>query len=549
MPETNKQCETCGENFTLTDNEIKLYREKDVEPLPICFACQQRHRLSFRNERTLYSRKCDGTGESIISIYAPDSPYKVYKNEYWYSDKWDPMEYGMEFDFKRPFFDQLRELNKKVPRLALINLKQENSDFCNMSVGNKNCYLVFGGDFDEDCMYMTLSFYCRDCLDNDYSNKNELTYMADNTFECYDCQFVWDSRNCTNCYFSTDLSGCTECIFCCNLQNKSYCIENKQYTKEEYFKKKAEILDGSYANQQKNWEKFKKLRADRIVKYAHIMASENCTGDYMKNSKSCENCFDASNSEDVTDAVFLEGAKDGFNISFLGHKSELTYNCISVITSNNVFGSYFLSDCNDIYYSEMCMNSQELFGCHGLRRKKHCILNRQYSREEYDKMVPRIIEHMKKTGEWGRFLPKDFSCFAYNEATGMRYFPLTKEQALRQGFRWRDENEKSFAPQTYAMPDNIKDVPDAVTNEVLACETCKKNYKLQQAELQFYRKLNIPAPRTCPDCRQLQRASLRTLYTLYSRACAKCAAPLQTTYSKGRPETVYCEQCYLNEVY
>ncbi|MBU0667493.1 hypothetical protein KJ951_02345 [Patescibacteria group bacterium] len=545
----NKTCETCGENFILSDLEIRQYKKNDVTPLPICFPCQHKHRLSFRNERTLYTRKCDGTGESIITIYAPDSPYKVYKNEYWYSDKWDPMEYGMDFDFNRPFFDQLRELNRKVPRVALINLKHENSDYCNMAVGNKNCYLVFGGDYDEDCMYMTLSFFCRDCLDADYSNKNELTYMADNTMDCYDCQYIWDSRNCTNCYFSTDLSGCTECIFCNNLQNKSYCIENKQYTKEEYLRKKAEILDGSYATQRKNWEKFRHLRESRIVKYAHIMASENCTGDYIKNSKNCTSCFDCSNSEDVSESVFLEGAKDGFNISFLGHKSELTYNCISVITSSNIFGSYFISDSSDIFYSEMCLNSQDLFGCQGLRRKKYCILNKQYTKEEYQKMVPKIIEHMKKTGEWGRFLPKDFSAFAYNEGTGMRYFPLTKEQALQQGFRWRDEDAKSFTPQTYVTPDNIKDVPDSITSEVLACTDCKKNFKILQAELQFYRKLNIPAPRTCADCRQKARNTLRNPYVLHLRTCKKCAAPIQTAYAPGRPETVYCEKCYLKEVY
>jgi len=31
---------------------------------------------------------------------------------------------------------------------------------------------------------------------------------------------------------------------------------------------------------------------------------------------------------------------------------------------------------------------------------KYCILNKQYSKEEYEELVPKIIEHMQKTGEW-----------------------------------------------------------------------------------------------------------------------------------------------------
>jgi tmRNA-binding protein len=47
--------------------------------------------------------------------------------------------------------------------------------------------------------------------------------------------------------------GCSECLFCDNLQNQSYCIENKVYSKDEYFKQKVlllrekEIFDKRYA--------------------------------------------------------------------------------------------------------------------------------------------------------------------------------------------------------------------------------------------------------------------------------------------------------------
>jgi len=48
----------------------------------------------------------------------------------------------MEFDFSKNFFEQFGELLKKVPKLALINEKNENSPYAHYSSNNKNIYLV-----------------------------------------------------------------------------------------------------------------------------------------------------------------------------------------------------------------------------------------------------------------------------------------------------------------------------------------------------------------------------------------------------------------------
>lgn len=67
--------------------------------------------------------------------------------------------------------------------------------------------------------------------------------------------------------------------------------------------------------------------------------------------------------------------------------------------------SKFSVHLSDAYYCDSCHNSEYLFGCIGLKRSKYCVLNKQYSKEEYEALVPRIIEHMKKAGEWAyRFL-------------------------------------------------------------------------------------------------------------------------------------------------
>jgi hypothetical protein len=520
-----KTCRQCKSSFAIPKEDLNLYKKFETDPQDLCFDCDQKQRLCFRNERVLYNRKCDATGKNIISIYAPDSPYIVYDNEYWYGDKWDAMDYGRDFDFNRPFFEQFKELQLAVPRSPLINVQSENSDYCNMCVGNKNCYLIFGGDFNEDCLYGTLCMHNRDSLDIDYS------------------------KGCINCHFISDCVACNDCIFCVNLANKSFCIDNIQLTKEEYQKRKKEILNGSYRKQLENWQKFLKMRSGRVARYSHTLTCENCTGDYLKNCKNCQNAFDVSNSEDVRNCIFAEKAKDCFNVSLVGHESELVFNSIAIIGVSNVKFSYYIFGGANIEYSEQIISGQDLFGCEGLQHKKYCIFNKQYSKEEYFRMRAGIVEHMKKTGERGKFFPHDLSCFGHNEATGMRYYPLTKEQALKEGFKWKDEDPKNYKSQTYVIPDNIRDVSASITEETLACESCKKNFKIIAKELEFYRKQNIPVPHNCSDCRQVERFALRTPCKIYDRKCAKCSKEIKTTYAPGRQETVYCEQCYLKEVY
>ncbi|MFC1655648.1 hypothetical protein ACFL3C_02150 [Patescibacteria group bacterium] len=543
-----KRCTDCGNSFTIDDDELELYEKYDMPPEDICFRCSQMHRLSFRNERVLYQRKCDFSGESILSIYSPDSPYKVYKNTHWYGDKWDALEYGRDFDFNRSFFEQFKELQLEVPRLALINARAENSDYCNMTWGNKNCYLVFGGDFNEDVQCGTLCMYNKDCVDVDLSDKNEVCYFMGDSYNCYGCQYTFDSKNCTDCFFISDCIGCSDCILCTNLVKKSYCILNKQYSKEEYFEKKAELLDGSYSKMKENFKKLLELRNERIVKYFHGVNCENCTGDYINNSKNCINCYNIGDSEDLRNCILVINGKDIFNASYIGHKTEASYGSVATVTANFVNNTYFSFDCNNIDYSEQMQNSENCFGCNGLNHKKNCILNKQYSEDEYKEMRKKIIEHMKKTGEWGKFFPKNLGCFAYNEGTAHQYFPLKKEQALKFGYRWKEEDKREYKPATFTLPDSIKEVPDSVVDEIFACSDCGKNYKINAAELKFYRRFNIPVPHECFECRHRARLNLRTPLHLWDRSCGKCGAEFKTTYSEDRPEQVYCEKCYLEEV-
>ena len=157
-----KTCRFCQSSFPITDKDMEFYEKVSPVfagkkyPIPsptLCPDCRQQRRLSFRNERKLYKRKCDATGKEIVSIYSPDKQLKVYHQDYWWSDAWDPMNYGREFDCTRPFFEQFAELMGEVPRPSVLNANCENSEYINYSSYLKNAYLVFDTVDGEDIFY------------------------------------------------------------------------------------------------------------------------------------------------------------------------------------------------------------------------------------------------------------------------------------------------------------------------------------------------------------------------------------------------------------
>jgi hypothetical protein len=160
---------------------------------------------------------------------------------------------------------------------------------------------------------------------------------------------------------------------------------------------------------------------------------------------------------------------------------------------------------------------------------------------------------MQKTGEWGEFFPAGIAPFAYNETTASLYFPLTAKEARAKGFPWREaKDEPLMVSKTILaskLPPSIDDIPDDILNWAITCEATARPFKIVKQELEFYREHRLPVPHFHPDERHRRRMALRNPRRLWSRKCAKCQKPIETTYAPERPETVYCENCYLKEVY
>ncbi|MFH0838250.1 MAG: zinc-ribbon domain containing protein [Patescibacteria group bacterium] len=551
-------CKQCQTQFEVTDKDRQFYDEMGVtEPL-YCPQCRLVRRLMERNARQLYWRKCDFSGKKIISQYHEDVPFPVYDQAIWWGDDWDAMEYGRDFDFDRPFFEQFADLKNSIPHFSvfIVGGTLENSDYTNCTGYIKNCYLISESDYNEDSYYSNRIYHSKNLVD--CSN----CYEGEYSYECIDCIkpnnlfFSQECQNCSDSWFLQNCLGCKNCLGCINLRHKEYMIFNKQYTKEEYEKMKAGFGLNHFEKIMELKKKAYQFFQTQPHKALQSENNQNVVGDHVYNSKNAELCFDCRDLEDCKYCVKVAGGvKSCMDYTSWGFKAERVYE--SAACGDNAYNLRFCSTCttnnSDLTYCFQCTGSGNLFGCVGLKRKKYCILNKQYSKSEYEELVPKIIAHMRETGEWGEFFPIGLCPFGYNETIAMDHFPLTKSEALGKGYNWSDyempptEVKKTIAANR--LPDTIGEIPDDVLNWAITCEVAGKPFRLTAAELGFYRRMDFPVPHRRPDQRHRDRMSLRPPYRLWERICDSCKKEIRTTYAPDRPEIVYCEQCYLKEVY
>ena len=226
--------------------------------------------------------------------------------------------------------------------------------------------------------------------------------------------------------------------------------------------------------------------------------------------------------------------------------------CVACGDSQRVPASYAVDGkAHDIEYSFALNASEYCLGCDGLKHAKYSILNKKYSEEEYKNIREKIVSELKQKNLYGLFFPPSLALFAYNETVGQDNMPLSREEALAQGFRWEDDIPRTRGKETMLpenIPDHIQDALESIVNEILKCATCGCNYRVTPAELKLYQQLVIPIPRRCFYCRHRDRLQRRGPFKLFDRTCAKCQKGIKTTYSPERPEIVYCEQCYQNEI-
>ncbi|MFA4891303.1 MAG: hypothetical protein WC604_03045 [Candidatus Gracilibacteria bacterium] len=419
MDNQTKNCTKCSQTFPIYKEDTAFYNKMTVPSPTLCPACRECRRLVWRNERSLYARKCARTGKPIISYIRPDSPIPVYSLEEWFKDDWDARDYGIEIDWNRPFFEQFRELLERVPHIPLLIGDSENCEYTNYSWCNKSSYMISAADFNEDCFYSSYLFHSRDSGDCFFVDDCELCYECVDCEKCYNANHCKQCKSCSDCTACEDCVGCNHCFGCINLRNQNYCIFNLQYERSEYETRIKELL----RNPQELSRKFGALRMKEPIRAIYISKCENCIGNNLSNCSRCFNCFDLLESQDCRYVTYGTSSRDCMDLNG-APECELQYECVASPSSYNC---RFCTACwvksSYLTYCHLCRASQNCFGCISLYRNRFCILNRQYKEQEYKALEARLTEHMQKTGEWGEFFPTSISPFKYEETAAQDYYP------------------------------------------------------------------------------------------------------------------------------
>jgi hypothetical protein len=583
-----RQCQNCKQSFTIEPDDFGFYEKMQVPPPTWCPECRMIRRFLRRNQHLLFRRQDSRTGQQIFSTFPPASTNPIYEISYWNSDNWDPLEYGKDFNPTVPFLTQLRDLLYKVPwpSRGIINLV--NSDYSANATDLKNCYLCFDCSGGENSAYLVGGSHVKESFDLYQARHTELSYEGYMIDECYQVFQSVNIEDCHNVWFSRNLIGCQNCFGCVNLRNKSYYIFNKPSSKEAYREFMEKFESGSYRVVSEMREKAEALWGTHPMRFTLGINNMNCTGEHIEHSKNVLESFMVHEGENLKYCQFLEGpVADSYDYITWGAGSSQIYECLQVGDGSEriKFSDGCWPGSSGIEYSLFCRSSHNLFGCVGLKKKQYCILNKQYSKEEYESWRNKIIKHMNdmpytdtqgRVYRYGEFFPPEFSPFAYNETIAQDFFPLTKEQAEAKGYLWRepDVREHQTTKDAKDLPDNIKDVADGILKEIIKCESCGKAYRIIPMELAFYRRIPLPLPHRCVECRFKDRFRFVNPPKLWPSKChcggtqsahgqaqsvyvntAKhfhgenhCSNEFQTSYKPGRPEIVYCETCYQSEV-
>ena len=598
-----KTCRVSWQKFAITQADIDFYAKISPTfdgktfaiPTPtLCPEERQRRRLAFRNERKLYRRKCDATHKNIISMYHPESQYKIYDQKLRWSDQWSALDYWVVPSWS--FVQDYKKLQRAVPRVSIFNDNQTESVNCeytnDMNYG-KNCYLVFSSRNIEDSSYCSGSCnYNSSIFDCTFVSHSERVYESIHSNDVKNSTYIQFSSSVNRCHYGIDLTWCNDCFFCIWLVNKSFCIFNKQYSEEEY-NKKIHLL-----KLPKNWsayvEKFVARSTWKIYPAYRSIRTEQCFWNNIFDSHNGLFCYDGVK---IEDSKYFYGWAWPKNCMDVENSWEPTrcYEWSVPDESYNVHFSFFSRKCKDSLYLDNCHSVSNCFWCVWLRNASYCIFNKQYTKHEYEQTVAKIIAQMQEEGTRGEFFDPSLSPFGYNETVAMEYFPLERdgdmlvtsspptplsERGAREAsllppqrggprgsvwvidysrfwYKRSDYEHETKIPEgapvvrreeyTNAERQALRD-DDQIVNKILVCEVSGKPYRIIKQELDFYRKHDLPIPSKHPDVRHAERGAKRPGRTLYLRTCDATGEEMISVYPPDSQYTVYSEAAYRKEV-
>ncbi|MDA1038388.1 MAG: hypothetical protein O2877_01725 [bacterium] len=547
-----KTCAALGTKWNMDEEEIAMYRKFNVPPSK--FAPITRMKLikgSFCAFDMWYNKHAD-TGEPLVSTTHPATGVKVLPDAEWFNR--DFVELGVDVDIARSIHDQLYELSRVVPLAAHYNYVLPENSLAFISFGDQDSYFVLAckskrtyyamnGDNIEDSAEIVLSENIRN------------SYNVVHSKRIFNCRFVRESFDCMNSDFIFDCRNTEFCFGATNQRNKKYLWFNEQLSEEEWEQRFADVDLSSWKVREEYLKKFQDLVADSVWPENFNLNTENCTGEYIQDSTNVkESYYINSGCRDLTSCTFAFGLQShdcAYMAAPIGSSD-----CYYGIGANECSGAKFalsiVSRCIDVEFCSSCFDCENLFGCVGLRKKKFCIFNKQYTEEEYWKKLDEIKSSMLERGEYGDFPSMKHSTQHWSGSGAKLVYDATEEECLKLGAaEFESSSMGAEGPEIdRASIRKMDGIPDTADDTLLGSpyfdDQFGRRYGYLKPELALYTKLKIAPPRSHPT---------RRIYELYDEmnkavykedTCKKCSKNLTVALNKKYTErNIYCMTCYL----
>ncbi|KKP83514.1 MAG: hypothetical protein UR85_C0004G0108 [Candidatus Nomurabacteria bacterium GW2011_GWF2_35_66] len=504
----------CEGEFNITKEDIEFLKMLRVPAPNYCPTCRRIRRFTHLNFFRLFKRKCNAVdhNEMMISILPEECPFPVYDYKYFVGDDFDPFSFGVKYKKGDSPMETLLQLRRGFPMPSFLNrdLLSVNSEYSNSGHDIKNGYYVTSCYHSEDIWYSGFLNKSRNIMDSQIVLDSELVYNSVDSEYLYKSSFTYFSSHCIDSMFLFDCRNCQDCFGCVNLRNKRYCVFNEQFSKEDYESFLSSIKPFSRETisiyEEKFWELVKKLPMNG----SRNSNSINSYGINLKNSKDLYDVFDSKNAENIRHAEGPIGNKDSMDFLYSGGNSSRVYGTINIGShSNEVRFSVSSKTCTNCEFIFNSKNLNNCFMCFGLQNKSYCILNNQYSPDEYYKIIDEIKSEMLERGEYADGLGMEFSAQAYNFSVGQFAFPLDdKEIEKFGGFVAKEPKTNAEGIEIISkdkLPKTIKEVTDEILNKAIECEITGKPFRIIASELEFYKRMDIPLPTIHPTVRKTYR--------------------------------------------
>ena len=337
---------------------------------------------------------------------------------------------------------------------------------------------------------------------------------------------------------------------CWNLRNKQYHILNEPYSKEGYFQKLKELNLKSYKGIKELKNKFTEIVQNEAIHRENFNIKVlNSYGNFLTECKNCFFCAFAEKSENCRYVWRAIDCKD--LIDTVGRVAENGAMGVLGLSLYDTVATSHSSNCRHSAYLRYCEDCEYCFGCVGLRKKKYCILNKQYTEGDYKELLEKIKDKMKKDGEWGEFFPASLTLSGYNLSLAHIFFTKTKEEVEKAGGWWEDlEDAAQEGLSGDELPDLVDDARDDISAKVIICPETKRRFNIAPQEFKFHKEFGIPLPHNHPDFRTLDRfRPLALAVKTFKGTCHLCAKPIEHYFSSELGyKKIACIDCYQKEV-